>query len=437
VLAIPDVDALENSELLFSLETLPENFVRPARQKGWLMFDQSPVVPNPNDFWIGSIPIVNESFRIDLTSDYLFPGPDIDAAFKSFATLPYVQTPVAYHPKSTKQSDSPEHRLFETFCLASRILDIPEYLKSATEQASNHKWDDFTIYEPDPMRMWRNWRSDLSSNYPNVSGDIGSSIKITIAPKAFSILLAEANQRCSWPSVDSNDILFTFAGLDHDKVSEHGPIYGGVWLHREGDLILETPIESDEKAMSTMPGHGYMIREGRLVRIPTDKSCTCGKPESHDQRVFSVLQSSRLVKDGTLIFLPHPRLSTLGWFIVISSDEPSTMQPAVDSFHRVLRAVYVGPDNKTGKWEADAREFMEATRSASEKAFGAAKTIDSDDHLWNLAVAQAKQAAGAEMLPDELASATIEGQVVVYVPESESTRDRVPDISILYLWPTV
>jgi hypothetical protein len=217
VLVFPDAATLVNSELLFSLETLPQNFVRPARQKGWLMFDQPPIVPRPNDFWIYSIPIVNESFRTDLTSDYLFPGPDHDPAFKFFSTLPYVQIPLAYFPSPTKESGSPEDRSHETFCFASRALDLPEYLKSATDEAVNHKWEDFTIFEPDPMRMWRNWRSELGSQYSGLSGNIGSATKITIAPKSFSLLRAEAAPDCSWPSVDSDDILFTFAGLDHDK----------------------------------------------------------------------------------------------------------------------------------------------------------------------------------------------------------------------------
>jgi hypothetical protein len=92
-----------------------------------------------------------------------------------------------------------------------------------TDQAVNHKWEDFTIFEPDPMRMWRNWCSELGSNYPELSGNIGSATKITIAPKAFSLLLAEADPHCSWPSVDSDDILFTFAGLDRDKVKQTEP----------------------------------------------------------------------------------------------------------------------------------------------------------------------------------------------------------------------
>jgi hypothetical protein len=50
VLVFPDAATLLNSELLFSLETLPQNFVRPTRQKGWLMFDQPPIVPRPKRF---------------------------------------------------------------------------------------------------------------------------------------------------------------------------------------------------------------------------------------------------------------------------------------------------------------------------------------------------------------------------------------------------
>jgi len=43
------------------------------------------------------------------------------------------------------------------------------------------------------MRMWRKWRSELSDNYPELTGNIGFATKITIAPKVFSLLVAEAN----------------------------------------------------------------------------------------------------------------------------------------------------------------------------------------------------------------------------------------------------
>lgn len=437
VFAFPDAAELENSDLLFSLETLPKDFVRPARQKGWLMFDQPPIVPIPNDYWICSIPVVTKSFKTDLSPDYLFPGPDQDPAFKAFATLPYVQIPFAYFPSATKESVSAEKCSHNTYCFASRALDLPEYLKSPTDEAVNHKWEDFTIFEPDPMRMWRNWRSELDSQYAGLTGNIASATKITIAPMAFTLLGTEASSNCSWPSVDSNDILFTFAGLDHDKAVEHGPPYRGVWLHREGDLILEVPIESDHNIMSTTPGHGYMFRGGQLVRVPIAPCCPCGNPESHDQRVFSVLQISKLVREGKLIFLPHPRLSGLGWFLVLSPHESSHIQPAVDSFHRVLRAVLGKVDGKTNEMDTDESTKLQAIKSGSEKAFNKAKLISSDDDRWHLVVSQIKQTMAPHMLADELGSAVVERQVVIYIPERLSLHDGLPEGSILYLWPTV
>jgi hypothetical protein len=86
VLALPNRESLVDSDLLFPLKDLPEHFVRPNRQKGWLMLDQPPIIPNPNDFWICSIPIVAKTFSTDLTSEYLFPGVDEDPAFRTLAT---------------------------------------------------------------------------------------------------------------------------------------------------------------------------------------------------------------------------------------------------------------------------------------------------------------------------------------------------------------
>jgi hypothetical protein len=70
VFAFPDTANLTKLDLLFSLEGLPANFVRPVRQKGWLMFDQPPIVPRLNEFWICSIPITCSTFSTDLTYDY-------------------------------------------------------------------------------------------------------------------------------------------------------------------------------------------------------------------------------------------------------------------------------------------------------------------------------------------------------------------------------
>jgi hypothetical protein len=352
VLAIPNPTGMEKSEILFSLEDLPVSFVRPFRQKGWLMLDQPPIMPDPNEFWIFSIPLLSKSFRTDLRSTYLFPGPEQDPAFRRLSTLPYVQVPFGY--LGTHSDEKPfKEATHEKWYFGLRALDLPEYLETPKEESVNHKWEDYIIFEPDPMRMWRNWRSALSENFPDLNGNIGQATKITIAPAAFALLTAEATAQCSWPSVGADDILFTFAALDHDKVSEHGPTYLGVWLHREGDLILETPIESDEQVMSTTPGHGYLHREGQLSRVQIAKSCQCGKAESHDKRVFSVLQLSRLVKEGKLLFLPHPVLSKLGWFVALSPNESEYLQPRVDRFHRIFTAVLGGATEKPSELDAE------------------------------------------------------------------------------------
>jgi hypothetical protein len=151
-------------------------------------------------------------------------------------------------------------------------------------------------------------------------------------------------------------------------------------LHREGDLILEIPIDSDEQVMSTAPGHGYLLRDGRLSRVPIAKSCTCDKPQSHDRRVFSVLQILRLVKDGNLLFLPHPRLSELGWFVVFSPHESLFLQRSVDSFHRIFGA-WLGRD--PSGLDADEAAYLDTIKRDSKKAFEEANSVSSDDDRWH------------------------------------------------------
>jgi hypothetical protein len=114
---------------------------------------------------------------------------------------------------------------------------------------------------------------------------------------------------------------------------------------------------ADENVMSTTPGHGYLLREGRLSRVPIARSCTCNQPRSHDQRVFLVLQISRLVKDGKLLFLPHHRLSKLGWFVVLSPRESSSMQGSVDSLHRVIQALHAELGKHSKGLSADEKAY--------------------------------------------------------------------------------
>jgi FRG domain len=436
VLALPNPKSLVDSDLLFPLKDLPGRFVRPNRQRGWLMLDQPPVIPDPNDFWICSIPVVAKTFGTDLTSEYLFPGVDQDPAFRTLATLPYVQVPAGYFPSESEKEGDREDQSLETFCFGWRALELPEYLKSPREEAINHKWNDFVIYEPHPMRMWRNWRSDLKDKYPERDANIGFATKITVGPEALSLLKSEANAACSWPSVQSDNILFTFAGLDHDKVSEHGPTYEGVWLHREGDLIIETPVDSDEKVMSTCPGHGYLLREGRLNRVQIAQCCTCSLPETHDHRVFSVLQISRLVREGKLLFLPHARLSKLGWFVVLGPNESQLIQPSVDSFHKIMKGWQQQLDQKPSDLDSEERNYLDRLRQDSAIAFQNAIPLSSDDQRWISVDGMIKDLIAGERMADELPSCEVGGQLVLCIPQ-HSGIESLPSVAILYVWPTV
>jgi hypothetical protein len=185
--------------------------------------------------------------------------------------------------------------------------------------------------------------------------------------------------------------------------------------------------------MSTTPGHGYLLRDGRLSRVRITNSCRCDAPESHDLRVFSVLQISRLVKDGKLLFLPHPRLSKLGWFVVLSPHESLLLQPSVDSFHRIIRAM--GKDSSG--LNADEKSYLKTIERYSKEAFEEASSVSSDDERWHIVSSELQQANGHAILPDELGSGVVGRQLVIYITEDRLATTDLPHKAILYLWPTV
>jgi hypothetical protein len=162
-------------------------------------------------------------------------------------------------------------------------------------------------------------------------------------------------------------------------------------------------------------------------------SCRCDAPESHDLRVFSVLQISRLVKDGKLLFLPHPRLSKLGWFVVLSPHEALLLQPSVDSFHRVVRAM--GKDSSG--LNADEKSHIKTIERYSKEAFEQATSVSSDEARWHIASGELRQAIAHAILPDELGSGTVGRQLVIYLPEDSLATKDLPHKAILYPWPTV
>jgi hypothetical protein len=346
VLAIPRREELLKTGRLFDLSSLPSDCVRPHRQKGWLMLDRPPTEPTPNSFWAATIEVDCRALPIRFTTTDLFPEPSIDPAFATLLSLPFVQVPSAYfgpndsnekHKEAT--SDEGFQREMDEMCFASRALSIPEYGNDAYHQCTDHTWADLTIYEPHHMRMWKWWRFELGSVHPGATGDIKDTAKITLSPEAKEILFGVEGRKCSWPDLDSDGLFFTFAALDHDKVIDHGPPYDGVWLQRDDELIIETPMVADNDALSVTAGHSYFLRNGELERQLMKTACRCGKPETHDKRVRSVLQLSSFLKDGALILLPHPRLADLGWYVVIAGSEGQSMQPRIASFKRVVKAL--------------------------------------------------------------------------------------------------
>lgn len=324
VLAIENPDDLKQRDRLFDLSELPPSFLRPHRQHGWLMLDRPPTLPQPDEYWIATITL-DGPLSEDATTGKLFPPVSEDAAFSALLSLPFVQVPLGYF----RDPDSKEEdKDCEEWCLAKRALAVPEYCEHEEHGALNHKWSDVTLFEPHPIRMWRHWKFDLNKIYPGIEGNIGSTVKISISPNARRVLESATGIECAWPSLGADGIFFSFAELDHDKVIDHGPPYGGVWLQRNDDLIVEVPMESDGKELRVAPGHGFFLRNGCLSIQETPHGCRCGSPESHEQRVASVLRLSSLLRSGEVILLPHPALGDF-WYILITGNEHTMLQPQI------------------------------------------------------------------------------------------------------------
>lgn len=324
VLAIPEAEQLKSRDRLIDLSVLPKGFVRPARQSAWLLMDRPPTKPVPSDFWVATVKLDLKAIgNSEIATEQLFPAVEHDRAFCQLSRLPFAQVPTEYL-RSEKEEESEKSGekggiVFERFCMAKRLLNLPEY-----SEYHDHKWIDLTVYEPHPMRMWKHWQADISKLYGGVVGNFKDTIKITISPTAKAKLDQAADAKLAWPKLDSNGCFFTFAELDHDKVIEHGPSYHGVWLQRDSDLILEVPMSSDGETLVTHPGHPYFLQDSRLTRDVMESACQCGSPESHDQRVASVLRIQHLVESGELILLEHPMFGDV-WFYAITGDEADTM----------------------------------------------------------------------------------------------------------------
>jgi hypothetical protein len=234
------------------------------------------------------------SYNSTMTLPQLFPSPEVDNAYARLLAAPYVQEPDVEEKRTN---------------LAFRAIDVPEY-PTNEDYLRRHKWGDLTVYEPFAMQAWFIWHFKLGSIHPGIDGDVADATKVVLSPGALEALAAaiEAEAPLSWPQLGTNNLLFTFAALDHDKVIEHSPPYYGVWLFRDHDLIVEHPMVCDEDgALTVCAGHGFRIRRVSIDIQPIVGSCACGAPESHKDRVAPMLAINELLRSRELILIPHPR----------------------------------------------------------------------------------------------------------------------------------
>lgn len=326
VLAIPDHRELQAADLLFNLSKLPKAFVRPHRQAGWLMYDRPPLVPVPDDYWVATIPVDRAGASTNLNQADLFPPPAQDPAYQALVSLPFVQVPVAFFPDKPKTGEgdlrktseqSPDIALaLEKMCIAERVIPVAE-AASGHGELVNHKWRDLTLYEPHAVRTWCWWKFPLSHAHHGIrSGDIHDATKITLSPEANGLMKRSRSNDLHWPDLGSDDLFFSFAVWDHDKVIDHAPPYEGVWLHREDDLIVEHPMMATEDVLAVGSGHAFLLRDGKLLRRDIVNACRCGKPETHVRRVAAVLRMTTMIERGRLTLLPHP-MRLPRWFVAI------------------------------------------------------------------------------------------------------------------------
>ncbi|MDB5096395.1 MAG: hypothetical protein JWM80_816, partial [Cyanobacteria bacterium RYN_339] len=183
VFAVDDADLAMRDGHLVCLSHLPDGFLRPHRQEGWLLFDAPPITPNPNELCIGVIEVENNAFGSRLSQDHLFPSPIDDTGYASFRDTPFVQFPVAL---TTGNIDDDNHG-------AKRALSIDDYGNIGNDKRVGHKWQDLTLYEPHAVRTWSLRHFPLEKLYEGIKGDICDSTKITISQGALERLEKHAD----------------------------------------------------------------------------------------------------------------------------------------------------------------------------------------------------------------------------------------------------
>lgn len=328
VFGIKEPEALMQNQRLYDLSHLPSTFVRPKRQSAWLLMHRPPTRPDPNEFILGYFEVMPGFESCHMQAD-LFPGPSRDPCYQRLLDLPFAERPVPINEEGKSEMAGRD------MIFAERVLDLPEY--HAKEDTPNRKWTDIWVCEPTPMRRWMGWRFDLSTLHPPIQGDVRDTKKVTLSPTAKQVLDGSRELPLRWPELGADGLFFTYGGLDNDKFSDAAPPYHGVWLQRHEDLIVETPMESSDDALSVMPGHVFQFSNGKLARQETANGCKCGFPETHEERVAATLRLSSAVAAGKVLLIPHPRIETM--FVAFTERDMDSIAADLSSSKRMHRAI--------------------------------------------------------------------------------------------------
>ncbi len=293
VLGVDDPSSLGEARKLFDLAGLPKSCARPHAQKGWLLYDNPPDVPEPSDFLLATIALDLSQFQSTLRLDDVFPSPRQDETYARLLAAPFVQVP---------------HFEDHSVLGSVRVVDVPEY----NVDDLGPKWRDFTLFEPIPLREWQRQPMSLSHRYPAHAGadaTIRDSTKIIFAPGAERALERGVDEAVpiGWPALDTNNLFFTTARHEHDKVVEADQPYLAVWLVRQDDLVIQSAIyvDVDERTGEVLPGHAFRLADGKLELTPMMGACECDAPEAHLILVRRLLSLQSLLAQRQLVIVPH------------------------------------------------------------------------------------------------------------------------------------
>ncbi len=312
IFVIPNAEQLIATQRLFDISNL-DPFLRPTRQKAWLMSDRAPLLPDPNDFWAATVTVDCARFQSALSMSHLFPPPAEDKGYAGLTNIPFVEIPDEW----MRKDDEPLAEKKFKIDFGIRALPLPEYTARADRDEFDHKWSDQILTEAKPMQMWPAWNFEITDEIPSISGNVAKATKLTLSPRAQQILHKPVDDvPLQWPNLGTDELLFTFAQYGHDKVYDIEYPYHGVWLHRDKELVIEHPMTADDDVMSVHAGHVYEFIGHDLQRHDLPSSCKCGYPEGHEARVRAMLRLSALVEVEVLSMIPHP-LNFVNWYFVL------------------------------------------------------------------------------------------------------------------------